>query len=63
MNAHVLASAKAYVALIGAAVTAMLGLLGPDDTLFDTLTIVAAICTALATYTVPNRPGAAPEVQ
>jgi len=53
VNTH-LTAAKAWVALIGAAVTALLGVLGPDDPLFKILTCVAAVCTAIATYVIPN---------
>jgi hypothetical protein len=48
------ANAKAWVALIGAIVTALLGTVGPDTALFDVLTAVAAVCTAIVTYVVPN---------
>jgi hypothetical protein len=54
MNSQVLGSAKAWVALIGAVVTALLGTVGPSDPLFNVLTAVAAVCTAIATYVVPN---------
>lgn len=55
MNAKVLETAKAWVALIGVVVTALLGTVGPDDALFDWLTGIAAVCTAIAVYVVPNR--------
>ena len=56
MTDHVLASLKAYVALIGAIVTAVLGTVPPDSTVWTVLTVAAAICTAIATWTVPNVP-------
>ena len=49
-----LANAKAWAAFIGAIVTALLGTLGPDDALFDVLTALAAVLTAVATYAIPN---------
>ena len=49
-----LPNAKAWAAFIGAVITALLGTLGPDNALFDVLTAVAAVCTAIATYTIPQ---------
>lgn len=48
---HILRSAKAYAALIGAVLTALLasGLVLPSW-----LGAVAAVCTAVATYAIPN---------
>jgi anaerobic C4-dicarboxylate transporter len=54
MNSHVLQSAKAYAALIGAVLTALVGTLTPDDPAYRVLTIVLAVVTALAVYRVPN---------
>jgi len=51
--------AKAIVAVIGAAVTAGLGLVPPDSTTWQVLTVVAGICTALGVYLVPNKPASA----
>lgn len=55
MDASVMSKAKAIVALVGVIVTALLGTIGPDDALFDWLTGIAAICTAIGVYVVPNR--------
>jgi len=57
MNAHLLAAAKAYAALLGAILTALVGTLTPDDPGYRVLTIVLAIVTALAVYRVPNSAG------
>lgn len=46
--------AKAYAALIGAVVTAVLGTVPPDTGIWQVLTVVAAVCTAVATYAIPN---------
>lgn len=54
MTDHILAAAKAYTALIGAVITAILGTVPPDTTLWQVLTITVAVCTAIATYAVPN---------
>lgn len=54
MTEKILTTAKAWVALIGAVVTALLATVGPDDDLFTWLTYAAAVCTAIATYVVPN---------
>ena len=53
-----LASAKAYAALIGAVLTAVAGTLGADTTPGKVVAIVLAVCTALATYAIPNKPQA-----
>jgi hypothetical protein len=52
------AAAKAYVALLGAILTALLGLdvIPVVGTWHTILTIAAAIVTAIVTYAVPNRP-------
>jgi len=50
------AYAKALVAVVGAAVTAALGLVPPDTTLWQVLTVAAAVLTALGVYAVPNTP-------
>ena len=49
-------AAKAYVALVGAIATALLGIYGPDTQVGQVLTVVVAIATAIATFAVPNRP-------
>jgi hypothetical protein len=55
VNAKLLENAKAWVALVGVIVTALLGVVGPDDDLFKWLTGLAVVCTAIAVYEVPNR--------
>lgn len=52
------ATAKAWVALLGAILTALLGLsIIPVTGGWHTgLTIAAAICTSVLTYAIPNRP-------
>lgn len=54
MTEHILASAKAYAALAGAIITAILGTVPPHTTAWTVLTLAAAITTAVATYAVPN---------
>jgi len=56
MTDHILASLKAYCALVGAVVTAILGTVPPHTTAWTILTVVAAVATAVATYVVPNTP-------
>ena len=51
-----LEAAKAYVALAGAIATALLGIYGPETPVGHWLTVIAAVCTAVATFAVPNRP-------
>ena len=63
MERTVLATAKAWVALIGAIVTALLGTVTPDQDVYEWLTYAAAICTAILTYVVPNRPSVEPVVR
>jgi len=48
---------KALVAVLGAAVTAALGL-GLSGTVQNVLTVIAAALTALGVYLVPNKPAA-----
>lgn len=55
MTDHILATAKAYAALIGAIITAILGTVPPHTAAWTILTVVAAVLTALATYVVPNQ--------
>lgn len=52
------ATAKAWVALMGAIVTALLGLdvIDVNGGWHTGLTIAAAILTAILTYAIPNRP-------
>lgn len=49
-----LVAAKAYCALIGAIITAVLGTVPPSTTVWTVLTIVSAVLTAVVTYQVPN---------
>lgn len=49
-------TAKAWVALVGLIVTALLGTVAPDDDLYKWLAALAAACTAVAVWRVPNRP-------
>jgi len=53
-----MSAAKAWVALLGAIVTALLGLsvIPAAGAWHTALTIVAAVCTAVLTYVVPNQP-------
>lgn len=46
--------AKAIIAILGAAVTSALTLVGPEDQLFKILTVAAAVLTAAGVYLVPN---------
>lgn len=48
--------AKAIVAIIGAAVTAALGILPANTTTWQLLTILSAAVTAAGVYLVPNAP-------
>jgi len=54
MNAHFLANAKAYAALIGSICTGLLAVYASDSTVGQILTVVAILCTALGTWAVPN---------
>jgi len=45
---------KAIVAIIGAAITAALGIVPADSTLWQVLTIAAAALTAAAVFLTPN---------
>jgi len=60
MNKHILAYAKAYAALIGSAATALLGIYTTDTQLGKLLTVVTAICSAVAVARIPNTPDAKP---
>lgn len=51
--AHILANAKAYAALLGAVLTAIIA---GDPNAPTWLTVAVAVCTAVATWAVPNRP-------
>ncbi|HSV37428.1 MAG TPA: hypothetical protein VLI04_01590 [Nocardioidaceae bacterium] len=52
-----LATAKAWAALAGAILTALVGTLTPDTSLYKTLTIMLAVVTAVAVYGIPNSGG------
>lgn len=52
--------AKAIIAALGAALTAVSGIVGEDSTTGRVITIILAIITTLSVYLVPNR-DAAPE--
>jgi hypothetical protein len=56
MTEHLLAKAKAYVALIGSLATALLALYGPDTQVGHILTVVVALATAFSVHQVPNTP-------
>jgi hypothetical protein len=53
-HAKIMEYAKAIVGLVGVVVTALLGVFGPADDMYDWLTAIAAVCTAIAVYAVPN---------
>lgn len=46
--------AKAIIAILGAGITAALGIVSPDTDLFNVLTIAAAVVTAAGVYLIPN---------
>lgn len=50
---HVLSSLKAYAALVGSIATALLGIYADSKT-GHVLTVIAAVCTAVGTWVVPN---------
>lgn len=52
----ILATAKAWAALIGSVLTALVATLTPDSPAYQWLTYALAVVTALATYAVPNKP-------
>lgn len=56
MTEKFLATAKAWAALLGAVLTALVGTLTPSDPGYRALTILLAVVTAIAVYGVPNRP-------
>lgn len=57
---HIAPYAKAVIAIIGAGLTAALGLIAPDTDLFTVLTILSAMVTAAGVYAIPNRPATPP---
>lgn len=58
MTDHILTRAKAYAALVGTIVTVLLGALPVDSKVHQVLVVLGALATAVATYTVPNKPKA-----
>lgn len=52
---HLARNAKAYAALVGSIVTAVLGLVPADSQWHAVLIVVGIIATAIATQRVPNR--------
>lgn len=50
----ILESAKAVASLVGAIVTALLATQAPDSSTFTTLTVIAAVASAIVTWVVPN---------
>lgn len=56
MTDHLLTRAKAYAALVGAVLTVLATTLPDDPTTQKWLGLVLALCTAVATFTVPNKP-------
>lgn len=60
MTDHVLERAKAYAALIGAVLTVVASQAPSDPTVAKWLGIAVALCTAVTTYAVPNKPKPAP---
>ena len=59
MTDHILERAKAYAALIGSLLTVLGSTLPPDPTVQKWLGVALALCTAVATFAVPNKPKAA----
>ncbi len=48
--------AKFWVGLVGSATTAILGVIPPAAPIWQTLTIISAVATAVGVYLVPNAP-------
>lgn len=59
MNAHVLANAKAYAALVGSIATALLAVYAADSTVGKVLTVVSIVASAFTVWRVPNTDPAA----
>lgn len=55
MTENFLKNAKAYVGLIGAVITSLLGTVPPDGDLWQVLTYISAVLTAITIYSVPNK--------
>lgn len=47
--------AKGIVAVVGATITAALGIVPPSSTVWSVLTIISAAVTAVGVYLVPNK--------
>lgn len=56
MTDHIMTRAKAYAALIGSILTVLATTLPDDPTTQKWLGVALALCTAVATFAVPNRP-------
>ena len=54
MNSHLMKNAKAYVALVGAIATALLGVYTTETQIGQALTVVAVIATAFGTWATEN---------
>lgn len=53
---HILTRAKAYAALVGSVLTVLATTLPSDPATQKWLGVALALCTAVATYAVPNKP-------
>lgn len=53
---HFLTRAKAYAALLGSILTVIGSTLPPDPEVQKWLGLGLALCTAVATFTIPNKP-------
>ena len=53
---HFAQNAKAYAALVGSVLTALLGIYGPDTATGHWLTVGLAVVTAVGTWRLPNAP-------
>lgn len=58
ITAHVLATAKAYAALVGSLLTALVAEFGTDLPHYKVIAFVIAVCTALGTWAAPYAPNA-----
>jgi len=55
MTDHFLTRAKAYAALAGAVITALINQYGPTGNVGALLTLLSVVATAVAAYSVPNK--------
>lgn len=60
MPTHILTNAKAYIALVGAIATGLLGVYAADSTVGQILTVITVVATAVGTWRVPNTPAPKP---